>query len=119
MVCLGNICSVSLKMYSCFQNYLKKLFSRPNWYHIKCPRHFYSYQNKIDISQQKGRQFDSNDLVSLTSHDDNHYDDVIALAQTSLNKSKKQYFIQTFFLDETSIPSHGMSNGFEMVYNIC
>jgi protein-tyrosine phosphatase len=81
-------------------------------------------QKNLDISQQKGRQFNVADFensIILFLMDRSNYDDVIALIQPK-NKNKKSKIMRDGIFPNENVdvpdPYYGMSNGFEMVYNM-
>lgn len=132
MVCLGNICRSPLAEGILASKLPKKKFlvdsaGTGNWHIGRAPDTrsiAIAKKNKIDISQQKGRQFDSNDFEKydyIYVMDKSNYDDVIAIAPNDHYKQKVKIILDELFPDENvdvPDPYYGMSNGFEMVYNM-
>jgi protein-tyrosine phosphatase len=81
-------------------------------------------KNKINISDQKGRQFSKSDFDSfdyIYVMDNSNYDDVIELAESQEHKQKVQLILDELFPNEkvdVPDPYFGLPNGFEIVYNM-
>ena len=132
MVCLGNICRSPLAEGILASKLPKNLFSVDSagtggWHigHSPDTRSVaVAKKNKLDISQQKGRQFVSGDFDEfdyIYVMDKSNYDDVLALATTDQHKQKVKIILDELFPDENvdvPDPYYGLSNGFEMVYNM-
>ena len=81
-------------------------------------------KNKIDISNQRGRQFSSADFDAfdyIYVMDSSNYRDVLQLAKTQDHKDKVQMILNDLFPNENvdvPDPYFGLPNGFEIVYNM-
>jgi protein-tyrosine phosphatase len=81
-------------------------------------------KNKINISDQKGRQFSKSDFDSfdyIYVMDNSNYEDVIELAESQEHKQKVQLILDELFPNEkvdVPDPYFGLPNGFEIVYNM-
>jgi protein-tyrosine phosphatase len=132
MVCLGNICRSPLAEGIMASKLPKDKFNvdsagTGSWHigHSPDPRSISTAKkNKLDISKQKGRQFNINDFATydyIYVMDKSNYDDVIELAQTSEQKNKVQIILNELYPNENvdvPDPYFGMPNGFEIVYNM-
>lgn len=132
MVCLGNICRSPLAEGILASKLPKTLFSVDSagtggWHIGRSPDTrsvAVAKKNKLDISQQKGRQFQITDFEKfdyIYVMDKSNYDDVLALATTDQQKQKVKIILDELFPDENvdvPDPYYGMSNGFEMVFNM-
>ncbi|MGO4818486.1 low molecular weight protein-tyrosine-phosphatase [Flavobacterium sp. W22_SRS_FP1] len=132
MVCLGNICRSPLAEGIMASKLPKDKFNvdsagTGSWHigHSPDPRSISTAKkNKLDISKQKGRQFNINDFAAydyIYVMDKSNYDDVIELAQTSEQKNKVQIILNELYPNENvdvPDPYFGMPNGFEIVYNM-
>jgi protein-tyrosine phosphatase len=132
MVCLGNICRSPLAEGIMASKLPKDKFNvdsagTGSWHigHSPDARSISTAKkNKLDISKQIGRQFNSNDFETydyIYVMDKSNYDDVIALAQTSEQKNKVQIILNELYPNENvdvPDPYFGMPNGFEIVYNM-
>jgi protein-tyrosine phosphatase len=132
MVCLGNICRSPLAEGILASKLPKNKFlvdsaGTGSWHigHSPDPRSIAVAKTKnLDISQQKGRQFQITDFEKfdyIYAMDKSNYDDVIALATTDQHKQKVKIILDELFPDENvdvPDPYFGMPNGFEMVYNM-
>lgn len=132
MVCLGNICRSPLAEGILASKLPKDKFiidsaGTGNW-HVGCKPDDRSIatakKNGIDISQQKGKHFnthffDSYDYIYVM--DTSNYDNVIALATTENHKNKVQLILEELFPSENvdvPDPYYGLQNGFDMVYEM-
>jgi protein-tyrosine phosphatase len=132
MVCLGNICRSPLAEGILASKLPKKNFlvdsaGTGSWHIGRSPDTrsiAIAKKNKLDISQQKGRQFKIDDFEKfdyIYVMDKSNYDDVIALSPNDHYKQKVKIILDELFPDENvdvPDPYYGMSNGFEMVYNM-
>ena len=132
MVCLGNICRSPLAEGILASKLPKKLFAvdsagTGNWHIGRSPdsRSIAVAKTKnLDISKQKGRQFITSDFEKfdyIYVMDSSNYNDVIALATNEQQKQKVKIILDELFPNEkvdVPDPYYGMSNGFEMVYNM-
>jgi protein-tyrosine phosphatase len=132
MVCLGNICRSPLaegilKSKLPTDKFIVDSAGTGSWHvgHSPDTRSIAVAKTKnIDISQQKGRQFnpdDFNDFDYIYVMDKSNYDDVLALAKNDQEKEKVQIILNELFPNENvdvPDPFYGMANGFEMVYNM-
>lgn len=132
MVCLGNICRSPLAEGILASKLPKDKFTVDSagtraWHVGKAPDTrsiAIAKTNNIDISQQKGRQFQTADFDHfdyLYVMDKSNYDDVISLAKNDQDKQKVQIILNELFPNENvdiPDPYYGISNGFEMVYNM-
>ncbi len=132
MVCLGNICRSPLAEGIMASKLPKDKFNvdsagTGSWHigHSPDARSISTAKkNKLDISKQKGRQFNINDFAIydyIYVMDKSNYDDVIELAQTSEQKNKVQIILNELYPNENMDvpdPYFGMPNGFEIVYNM-
>ena len=132
MVCLGNICRSPLAEGILASKLPKNLFSVDSagtggWHIGRSPDTrsvAVAKKNKLDISQQKGRQFQITDFEKfdyIYVMDKSNYDDVLTLATTDQQKQKVRIILDELFPDEyvdVPDPYYGMSNGFEIVYNM-
>ena len=81
-------------------------------------------KNKINISEQRGRQFSTTDFDTfdyIYVMDSSNYSDVVALAKTQDQKDKVQMILNDLFPNENvdvPDPYFGLPNGFEIVYNM-
>ena len=132
MVCLGNICRSPLAEGILASKLPKKLFAvdsagTGSWHIGRSPdsRSIAVAKTKnLDISKQKGRQFITSDFEKfdyIYVMDSSNYNDVIALATNEQQKQKVKIILDELFPNEkvdVPDPYYGMSNGFEMVYNM-
>lgn len=81
-------------------------------------------QNKLDITSQKGRQFDVSDFDEFDHiyvMDMSNYHDVIALARNEEDKKKVKLILNEIFPGENvevPDPYHGGNEGFNNVYKM-
>jgi protein-tyrosine phosphatase len=132
MVCLGNICRSPLA-----EGLLTSKLPRDTFfvdsagtgnYHVgKQPDKRSidtAYKNGLDISNQKARQFSTNDFEEfdyIFVMDNDNYKDVIKLAKTEEQKNKVDLILNQLFPKENvdvPDPYYGLQNGFDMVYNM-
>ncbi|EIA08919.1 low molecular weight protein-tyrosine-phosphatase [Flavobacterium frigoris] len=132
MVCLGNICRSPLAEGIMASKLPKDKFSvdsagTGSWHigHAPDSRSIATAKkNKLDISNQKGRQFSSTDFETydyIYVMDKSNYDNVIELAQTPEQKNKVQIILNELYPNENvdvPDPYFGMPNGFDIVYNM-
>jgi protein-tyrosine phosphatase len=132
MVCLGNICRSPLAEGILASKLPKNKFTvdsagTGSWHigHSPDDRSVaVAKKNKINILNQKGRQFSANDFDSfdyIYVMDNSNYEDVIQLAENQDQKEKVQLILNELFPDENvdvPDPYFGLPNGFEIVYNV-
>ncbi len=132
MVCLGNICRSPLAEGILTSKLPKNKFrvdsaGTGSWYigHQPDKRSIaVAKKNKLDISQQKGRQFSKDDFEwfdYIYVMDSSNYDDVIALAKKQEHKDKVQLILNELFPNENvdvPDPYFGLPNGFDSVYKM-
>ncbi|MES2851909.1 MAG: low molecular weight protein-tyrosine-phosphatase [Bacteroidota bacterium] len=132
MVCLGNICRSPLAEGILASKLPKNKFKvdsagTGSWHvgHKPDDRSVaVAKKNKINISDQKGRQFSKSDFDSfdyIYVMDNSNYDDVIELAENQEHKQKVQLILDELFPNEkvdVPDPYFGLPNGFEIVYNM-
>nr|WP_315231964.1 low molecular weight protein-tyrosine-phosphatase [uncultured Flavobacterium sp.] len=132
MVCLGNICRSPLAEGILASKLPKNKFKvdsagTGSWHvgHKPDDRSVaVAKKNKINISDQKGRQFSKSDFDSfdyIYVMDNSNYDDVIELAESQEHKQKVQLILDELFPNEkVDVPDRyfGLPNGFEIVYNM-
>jgi protein-tyrosine phosphatase len=132
MVCLGNICRSPLAEGLLASKLPKDKFivdsAGTGNYHIgKQPDQrsiLTAQKNGLDITNQKGRQFSSNDFDYfdyIFVMDSSNYDDVISLAKSEAHKNKVEMILNHLFPGENvdvPDPYYGLQNGFDMVYEM-
>ena len=132
MVCLGNICRSPLAEGILASKLPKNKFKvdsagTGSWHvgHKPDDRSVaVAKKNKINISEQKGRQFSKSDFDSfdyIYVMDNSNYNDVIELAENQEQKQKVQLILDELFPNEkvdVPDPYFGLPNGFEIVYNM-
>ena len=132
MVCLGNICRSPLAEGILDSKLPKNKFTvdsagTGSWHvgHSPDERSIsVGKKNKIDISNQKGRQFSTTDFETfdyIYVMDSSNYSDVLELAKTQDHKDKVQMILNDLFPNENvdvPDPYFGLPNGFEIVYNM-
>ena len=132
MVCLGNICRSPLAEGILASKLPKEKFTvdsagTGSWHigHAPDSRSIaVAKKYKLDISKQKGRQFQTSDFDTydyIYVMDKSNYDDVIAISSTAEHKSKVQIILNELYPNENvdvPDPYFGMPNGFDMVYNM-
>jgi protein-tyrosine phosphatase len=132
MVCLGNICRSPLaegilKSKLDAQKYLVDSAGTGSW-HIGARPDQRSIEiakkNNIDISLQRGRQFQVSDF-DIFDHiyvmDNSNYKDVLNLAPNDQVKNKVDLILNEMFQNENvdvPDPYYGGINGFEQVYQM-
>ena len=132
MVCLGNICRSPLAEGILASKLPKNKFTvdsagTGSWHigHSPDERSIsVGKKNKIDISNQRGRQFSTTDFETfdyIYVMDSSNYSDVVELAKTQIHKDKVQMILNDLFPNENvdvPDPYFGLPNGFEIVYNM-
>jgi protein-tyrosine phosphatase len=132
MVCLGNICRSPLAEGILASKLPKDKFTvdsagTGSWHigHSPDDRSIaVAKKNKISISNQKGRQFNTADFDTfdyIFVMDNSNYEDVIQLAKNQQQKEKVQLILNELFPNEkvdVPDPYFGLPNGFEIVYNM-
>ncbi|WP_366184602.1 low molecular weight protein-tyrosine-phosphatase [Flavobacterium ovatum] len=132
MVCLGNICRSPLAEGILasklpINKFIVDSAGTGSWHigHSPDKRSIeVAKKNKLDISNQKGRQFkikDFEDFDYIYVMDSSNYDDIIALSQNSTHTSKVQLILDELFPDEkvdVPDPYYGTNNGFDLVYKM-
>lgn len=132
MVCLGNICRSPLAEGILASKLPKNKFKvdsagTGSWHigHQPDERSIaVAKKNKLDISQQRGRQFTTSDFDSfdyIYVMDISNYWDVIQLAENQEQADKVQLILNELFPDENvdvPDPYFGLPNGFETVYKM-
>ena len=132
MVCLGNICRSPLAEGLLTSKLPSDTFfvdsAGTGNYHVgKQPDKRSvdtAYKNGLDISNQKARQFSTNDFEEfdyIFVMDNDNYKDVIKLAKTEEQKNKVDLILNQLFPKENvdvPDPYYGLQNGFDMVYNM-
>jgi protein-tyrosine phosphatase len=132
MVCLGNICRSPLAEGILASKLPKNKFKvdsagTGSWHvgHKPDDRSVaVAKKNKINISDQKGRQFRKSDFDSfdyIYVMDNSNYNDVIELAENQEQKLKVQLILDELFPNEkvdVPDPYFGLPNGFDIVYNM-
>ncbi|MFT4697221.1 MAG: protein-tyrosine phosphatase [Flavobacteriaceae bacterium] len=132
MVCLGNICRSPLA-----EGILKskvdasKVFvdsAGTGHWHVGNPPDPRSIgvakKNGLNISNQKGRQFNSQDFSMfdyIFVMDNSNYDNVVKLAQSEKDKTKVQLILDELFPGENvdvPDPYYGGNQGFDQVYQM-
>lgn len=132
MVCLGNICRSPLAEGILASKLPKNKFTvdsagTGSWHigHSPDKRSIATAKKySIDISNQKGRQFNATDFDNynyIYVMDQSNYNDVISLCKTPEHKDKVQIILNELYPNENvdvPDPYFGMPNGFEMVYKM-
>ena len=132
MVCLGNICRSPLAEGLLASKLPKDKFivdsaGTGHWHVGKKPdERSISTAKKygLDISHQKGRQFQINDFDTfdyIYVMDNSNYDDVIYLAKNDDQKKKVHLILNELFPGENvdvPDPYYGLQNGFDMIYEM-
>ncbi|MGZ9734090.1 low molecular weight protein-tyrosine-phosphatase [Flavobacterium sp. GNP002] len=132
MVCLGNICRSPLAEGILASKLPKNKFKvdsagTGSWHVGNKPDDrsvAVAKKNKINISDQKGRQFSKSDFDSfdyIYVMDNSNYNDVIELAENQEQKLKVQLILDELFPNEkvdVPDPYFGLPNGFDIVYNM-
>ena len=132
MVCLGNICRSPLAEGILASKLPKDKFridsaGTGSWHigHSPDERSIaVAKKYKIDISKQKGRQFNTSDFEDydfIYVMDNSNFKDVLKLAKTSEQKKKVQLILNELFPNENvdvPDPYFGLSNGFASVYKM-
>ncbi len=132
MVCLGNICRSPLAEGILTSKLPKDKFivdsaGTGSWHIGRQPDErsiAVAKKNRIDIANQKGRQFTTTDFIAfdyIYVMDNSNYHDVIDLADNQEQKNKVQLILNELFPNENvdvPDPYYGVSNGFEIVYQM-
>lgn len=132
MVCLGNICRSPLAEGILASKLPKENFKidsagTGHWHVGKKPDErsiATAKKNGIDITNQRGRLFKSNDLDyydHIFVMDSSNYDDVMKFSKTDAQKQKVQLILNELFPGENvdvPDPFYGLQNGFDTVYDM-
>ena len=132
MVCLGNICRSPLAEGILASKLPKDKFivdsaGTGSWHIGRQPDErsiAIAKKNKLDISQQKGRQFTKSDFDTfdyIYVMDNSNYQDVMQLSKNKSDKEKVQLILNELFPNENvdlPDPYYGVANGFEVVYKM-
>lgn len=132
MVCLGNICRSPLAEGILASKLPAEKFKvdsagTGDWHigHSPDDRSIaVAKNNNINISNQKGRQFNTTDFDAydyIYVMDSSNYNNVLELAQTQDHKDKVKLILDELFPNEkvdVPDPYFGLTNGFEIVYNM-
>ena len=132
MVCLGNICRSPLAEGILASKLPKKKFivdsaGTGSWHIGHSPDErsiLIAKKNKLDISNQKGRQFTASDFDEfdyIYVMDNSNYIDVIGLAKNEEQKQKVELILNALFPGENvdvPDPYYGLQNGFDSVYKM-
>jgi protein-tyrosine phosphatase len=132
MVCLGNICRSPLAEGILASKLPKKKFivdsaGTGSWHIGHSPDErsiLTAKKNKLDISNQKGRQFTASDFDEfdyIYVMDNSNYLDVIGLAKNEEQKQKVELILNALFPGENvdvPDPYYGLQNGFDTVYKM-
>ena len=132
MVCLGNICRSPLAEGLLAAKLPKDKFivdsAGTGNYHIgkqPDPRSIATAKkNGIDITNQRGRQFSSNDFDEfdyIFAMDISNFENIIRLAKNEAQKEKVELILNHLFPgDNVDVPDpyYGLQNGFDMVYEM-
>jgi protein-tyrosine phosphatase len=132
MVCLGNICRSPLAEGILASKLPRNKFTvdsagTGDWHigHAPDSRSIAAAKNHdLDITNQKARQFkveDFDEYDYIYVMDQSNYKNVINLAKNQKNKDKVQIILNELYPSENvdvPDPYFGMSNGFEIVYNM-
>jgi protein-tyrosine phosphatase len=132
MVCLGNICRSPLaegilasKLPQ--KNFIVDSAGTGSWHIGHSPDErsiLTAKKNKLDISNQKGRQFSAADFDEfdyIYVMDNSNYQDVIALAKNDEHRKKVKLILDELFPNENvdvPDPYYGLQNGFDSVYQM-
>jgi len=132
MVCLGNICRSPLAEGLLTSKLPKEDFivdsaGTGNWHVGRQPDDrsiAVAKKNGLDISFQKGRQFQSSDFDSndyIYVMDSTNYNDVLTLAKNDTQRKKVKLILDELFPGENvdvPDPYYGIANGFDAVYGM-
>lgn len=132
MVCLGNICRSPLAEGILASKLPKDKFTvdsagTGSWHigHKPDERSIaIAKKNKLDISEQKGRQFTTSDFETfdyIYVMDNSNYWDVVQLVDNKAQTEKVQLILNELFPNENvdvPDPYFGLPNGFESVYKM-
>ncbi|MBA0884310.1 low molecular weight protein-tyrosine-phosphatase [Flavobacterium undicola] len=132
MVCLGNICRSPLAEGILASKLPQDKFTvdsagTGSWHvgHSPDARSIaIAKKHELDISKQQGRQFETTDFDTfdyIYVMDKSNYNNVIHLAKNETQKAKVQIILNELYPNENvdvPDPYYGISNGFEMVYQM-
>lgn len=132
MVCLGNICRSPLAEGILASKLPKDKFTvdsagTGSWHIGHSPDErsvAVAKKNKINISNQKGRQIETSDFDSfdyIYVMDNSNYNDIIELVENPEHEKKVQLILNELYPNENvdvPDPYFGMPNGFETVYKM-
>jgi len=132
MVCLGNICRSPLAEGILASKLPKDKFKidsagTGSWHIGQSPDErsiAVAKKNKIDISKQKGRQFNTSDFDVfdyIYVMDNSNFKDITKLAKTSEQRKKVKLILNELFPNENvdvPDPYFGLQDGFENVYKM-
>jgi protein-tyrosine phosphatase len=132
MVCLGNICRSPLAEGILASKLPKDKFTvdsagTGSWHigHFPDERSIaVAKKNKLDISQQKGRQFTTSDFEAfdyIYVMDNSNFNDVVKLSKNQEHKNKVQLILNELFPNENvdvPDPYFGLPNGFNTIYKM-
>lgn len=132
MVCLGNICRSPLAEGILASKLPKDKFTvdsagTGSWHIGHSPDErsvAVAKKNKINISNQKGRQIQTSDFDSfdyIYVMDNSNYNDIIELVENPEQEKKVQLILNELYPNENvdvPDPYFGMPNGFETVYKM-
>lgn len=132
MVCLGNICRSPLAEGILKSKLPKEKFiidsaATSSWHIGRSPDERsigVAKKNKLDISDQKGRQFSTSDFDTfdyIYVMDNSNYDDIVSLCLKPEHKGKVQLLLNELFPNENvdvPDPYYGLANGFDAVYKM-
>jgi protein-tyrosine phosphatase len=132
MVCLGNICRSPLAEGILASKLPKDKFivdsaGTGSWHIGRAPDNrsiATARKNGLNISGQKGRQFQKSDFETfdyIFVMDYSNYRDVTHLSENENQKNKVQLILDALYPNENvdvPDPYYGMENGFDMVYEM-
>ena len=132
MVCLGNICRSPLAEGILASKLPQDKFTvdsagTGSWHIGRQPDSrsiAVAKKYQLDISKQKGRQFciaDFDNFDYIYVMDYSNYTDIISLTKDATQKAKVKMILDELYPDENvdvPHPYYGISNGFEMVYQM-
>ncbi|KDN54953.1 low molecular weight protein-tyrosine-phosphatase [Flavobacterium seoulense] len=132
MVCLGNICRSPLAEGILASKLPKDKFivdsaGTGSWHIGRQPDSrsiTVAKKYQLDISKQKGRQFciaDFDNFDYIYVMDYSNYTDIISLTKDATQKAKVKMILDELYPNENvdvPDPYYGISNGFEMVYQM-
>ena len=132
MVCLGNICRSPLAQGILASKLPENKFivdsaGTGSWHVGHSPDErsvAIAKKNKLNISNQKGRQFTTADFDTfdyIFVMDNSNYTNIIKLAKKPVQIEKEQLLLNVLYPAkniDVPDPFYGLSNGFEIVYNM-